>query len=88
MNKPEDLTLYYQSVEVNGAVHLLGNIAEQYRKEMETIDGAERAFARIHMFEAMVEFFGKFDRMRTDQVEFLKAQNIELMKHQPVAVRL
>ena len=66
-----DYVLYANSPGIHAAVHKMADIAEHYRAS----DGD-----RHKLFEDLIQFFGKYDRMRTDEVELLKAHLTEALK--------
>jgi hypothetical protein len=68
MSETGGRTLYLQSPEVHAAVYALADIA---MRRHETQD---------ELFTELIRFFGWYDRMRTDQVESLKAQLTEALR--------
>ena len=72
---PQDAVLYMQSAEIHAAVYTVAHIAMRYR------DSRNPEEAKQQLFEDLIQFFGSFDRVRTDQLESLKVRLIDALSN-------
>src|SRR5580698_9939801 len=69
----ENISKYATIPEIHAAVATIADMAEWYHKAP--------LHSREELFAHLIEFFGNYDTIRTNQVEQLKADLIEAMKY-------
>ena len=85
MSKITNEVLYHQSAVIHAAVHATVDIAIQYHARSLV---ATQEDARKELFESLIDFFGEYDRTRTDQVEELQKRYIALLQNTPAPILL
>jgi hypothetical protein len=69
-------SLYFESPEIHAAVHATVDIATVYQKAFVK----DQREARAKLFAELIDFFNSYDRMRSEEVESLKAQLVDALK--------
>lgn len=83
MSKIEDRLLYFNSPEVYAAVHAIADIAQRFHEA----GGKTNDTARENLLDALITFFAQYDRMRTDEVESLKARLQKALQHAVIPMK-
>ena len=82
MSDTTDCLLYSQVPEINAAVRAVAHMAMHYCERVQQCERARFGLdaPRKELYQELIQFFAAYDRMRTDQVEYLKSRLIEELK--------
>ena len=76
--------LYRTNAEIHAAVNTVAHIAGFYAERV----ARDPASARDDLYVQLIDFFSQYDRMRTDQVEKLKADLTDALQWSVKPIRL
>lgn len=75
--RAQDAFLYLNNEEIHAAVNVCEEIAERHRNKPDFVDPFE---LRLQLREDLIEFFGAFDRARTDQLKSLQERLLDALR--------